>query len=218
MIFAESRATARAGHAGAVHCFPGSRAQGLIRGPLLALLLLCLGGCTSFLVAIDSESIDDDPGERTFYQRLADETIETKAIVNLHAADDRYDDAHLTVQSYNGYVLVAGQVPSEKLKGTATEVVRELREVRRIYNELEVAAPSSAMTRTSDTWITTKVKSWLIGKPDTPGLRTKVVTENGVVYLMGMVTAEEADRIAAMAADISGVQRVVRLFELIDAS
>ena len=184
-------------------------------------LLFALGGaagCTQILVASETNTIEEEAGERTFARRVADESIEIKAVVNMHAADEAFDNAHLVVVSYNGYVLIAGQVPSEALKGKATEVVRELREVRRIYNELEVAAPSSAMTRTSDTWITTKVKSWLIGKPDTPGLRTKVVTENGVVYLMGMVTGEEADRIAAMAADISGVQRVVRLFELIDAN
>jgi osmotically-inducible protein OsmY len=181
-----------------------------------ALVLLAgLGGCTSFLVAIDAESVDD-PGERTFYQRLADETIETKAIVNLHAADERYDDAHLTVQSYNGYVLVAGQVPSEDLRQKANEVVREIRDVRRIYNELEVAAASSAVTRASDAWIASKVKTFLLAGRDTPGMRTKVVAEDGVVFLLGLVTREEADRIAAEAADVSGVQRVVRLFEYID--
>ncbi|KGE03244.1 BON domain-containing protein [Pseudohaliea rubra] len=192
------------------------------RHTLLALLLPLLfafggaAGCTQILVASEANTIEEKPGERTFARRIADESIEIKAVVNMHAADEGFDSAHLVVVSYNGYVLVAGQVASEELKGKATQVVRELREVRRIYNELEVAAPSSAMTRASDTWITTKVKTWLVGKPSTPGLRTKVVTENGVVYLMGMVTAEEADRIATMAAEISGVQRVVRLFELIE--
>jgi hypothetical protein len=89
-----------------------------------AALLACLAlplvsGCASTMVAFDADAIDDDPGERTFYQRLADESIETKAIVNLHAADERYDQAHLVVQSYNGYVLIAGQVPSEDLRQLA---------------------------------------------------------------------------------------------------
>ncbi|MEP0203436.1 MAG: BON domain-containing protein [Halioglobus sp.] len=149
-------------------------------------------------------------------QQLADEGIETKAVVNIHAANEAFDNAHLVVVSFNGYVLLAGQVASEQLKAQATEVVRGVRDVRRIYNELEVASPSSGMTRTSDTWITTKVKSWLLGDTSTEGLRVKVVTENGVVFLMGMVTAEEANRIADAAADIGGVQRVVRLFELVE--
>ena len=150
-------------------------------------------------------------------QQLADESIETKAVVNIHAANEAFDNAHLVVVSYNGYVLLAGQVTDEQLKAQATEVVRKVRDVRRIYNELEVASPSSGMTRTSDTWITTKVKSWLLGDTSTEGLRVKVVTENGVVFLMGMVTAAEADRIADAAADIGGVQRVVRLFELVES-
>lgn len=169
------------------------------------------------MVAMDADTIEDNPGERTFYQRLADETIETKAIVNLHAADVRYDQAHLVVQSYNGYVLVAGQVPSEDLRQKANEVIRDIRDVRRIYNELEVAAASSTMTRASDLWIANKVKTFLLASSNTPGMRTKVIAENGVVFLLGLVTREEGDRIADRAAGLSGVQRVVRLFEYIDS-
>lgn len=188
------------------------------RFPLVLLLLLAAlnSGCTSLMVAMDSDAIQADPGERTYAQRLADETIETKSVVNIHAADDRFDDAHLDIQSYNGYVLMAGQVPSEDLRQMATDVVRAIRDVRRIYNELEVAAESSIMTRASDTWISSKVKTFLLAYSSTPGMRTKVVTEDGVVFLMGMVTQEEAERIATEAADVSGVQRVVRLFEIID--
>ncbi len=181
------------------------------------LALLSLQGCGSMLVAMDANKIEDDPGKRTFYQRLADENIETKAVVNLHAADEGFDDAHLVIQSFNGFVLVAGQVPTEELRQKTNEVIREIRDVRRIYNELEVAAASSTMTRASDNWIASKVKTFLLTGSDTPGMRVKVVAEDGVVFLLGMVTREEADRIAAEAADVSGVQRVVRLFEYIDS-
>ena len=186
----------------------------------LALTLLCasltLSGCGSFLASMESNTIEDDPGERTMGQQLEDESIETKAVVNIRAANDAFDHAHLVVVSFNGYVLLAGQVQSEALKTLATEVLRKIRNVRRIYNELEVAAASSAMTRSSDTWITTKVKSYLLGSSSIEGGRVKVVTENGVVYLMGLATQAEADRIADTAAGISGVQRVVRIFEIID--
>ncbi len=181
--------------------------------PLLAALLLA--GCGSLLATMEVDTIEDDPGDRTMAQQLEDESIETKARVNIHAADAAFDEAHLVIVSFNGYVLLAGQVPTEALKARATDVVRKVHGVRRIYNEIEIASPSSAMTRTSDTWITAKVKSWLLGSPETEGLRVKVVTEDGVVYLMGLVTAEEARRIADKAAGISGVQRVVKLFELI---
>lgn len=184
--------------------------------PLLTTVILCLSGCGSFLATMEKGTIDDDPGERTMGQLIEDDNIETKSVVNIHDADQAFDDAHLVVVSYNGYVLVAGQVGSEKLKAKATDVVRKIRGVRRIYNELEIAAPSSAMTRSSDTWITTKVKSWLLGSTEIEGGRVKVVTENGVVYLLGLATREESGRIATKAASISGVQRVVKLFELID--
>ena len=94
--------------------------------------------------------------------------------------------------------------------------MRKIHGVRRIYNELEIAAPSSGMTRSSDTWITTKVKSWLLGNSDIEGTGVKVITENGVVYLMGLVTRKEAKRVTDEAAGVAGVQRVVQLFEWVD--
>ena len=186
--------------------------------PLVVLItsLTLVSGCGSFLATMQTNTIEDDPGERTMGQLIEDDNIETKAVVNIHAADDGFDDAHIVVVSFNGYVLLAGQVTDEKLKAAATDIVRKIHDVRRIYNELEIASPSSGMTRTSDTWITTKVKSWLLGSTSIEGTRVKVVTENGVVYLMGLATQEESDRIAAKAASIGGVQRVVRLFEITD--
>jgi osmotically-inducible protein OsmY len=177
---------------------------------------VALTGCGSFLKTIEADPIHDEPAERTMAQLMEDESIETKAEVNIHAANEAFYDANMAIVSYNGYVLLAGQAPTEELKAQATQVVRKIRDVRRIYNELEIASPSSVMTRSSDTWITTKVKSWLLGRSDTEGTRVKVVTEDGVVYLMGLVTRAEAERISAVASDISGVQRVVRLFELVN--
>ena len=108
-----------------------------------------------------------------------------------------------------------GQVPSEDLKTLATDVVRKIDGVRRIYNELEIGPETSAGTRTNDTWITTQVKTKLLASSDTPGTRVKVVTENSVVYLMGLLSAAEADRVALEAAEVSDAERVVKLFEII---
>jgi osmotically-inducible protein OsmY len=185
------------------------------RYPLIIFMGLLLSSCGSMLASLDTGPIEDSPLERTLAQQFEDESIETKSMVNLRADDDGFDQAHLVVVSFNGYVLLAGQVHSGALKSRATEIVRRVDGVRRIYNELEIASPSSGMTRSSDTWITAKVKSWLLGSGDIEGGRVKVVTENGVVYLMGLATREEADRISEKTAGISGVQRVVRLFEII---
>ncbi|MDB2642837.1 BON domain-containing protein [Luminiphilus sp.] len=183
----------------------------------LGLTFGLLSGCGTVMSSAGAGPIEEDPGERTFAQQMADESIETKAMVNINAADEAYDQAHLSIVSYNGFILLAGQVPSEALKALATEVTRDLEAVRRIYNELEVGPATSAGTRTNDTWITTQVKSKLLTSSDTPGRRVKVVTENAVVYLMGLVTAAEADRSALEAAEVGGVTRVVQLFEIIIA-
>ncbi|MEE4202473.1 MAG: BON domain-containing protein [Halieaceae bacterium] len=183
---------------------------------VMAIFLPLISGCGSMLAAVESGPIEEDPGKRTVAQRLEDESIETKAIVNIKAADDGFDEANLVIVSYNGYVLIAGQVESEGLKQKAANEVRDIEGVRRIYNELEVAPTTSGKVRSQDVWLTTQVKSALLFRSDTPGSRVKVVTENGVVYLMGLVSSEEADRAAAVARGIENVRKVVKLFELID--
>jgi osmotically-inducible protein OsmY len=188
-----------------------------IRFSLLLLLTILCGGCGSFLASIDAEPIKDDPGERTYGAQIEDESIETKATVNMSASDAGFKSSHFSVISYNGYVLIAGQVPEEALKQKATAVVREIRGVRRIYNELEVSGNTSAMTRSSDTWLTTKVKSTLVADSEIESGRVKIVTENGVIYLMGLASHTEARRITDAASASTGVRKVVQLFEYIDA-
>ena len=195
-----------------------------IRQRLVSLSLLLglsltglLSGCGSIMSSAGAGPIEEDPGERTFGQQLTDESIETKAKVNINASGEGYDEAHLNIVSFNGFVLLAGQVPSEALKTLATDVVRKIEGVRRIYNELEIGPATSLGTRSHDTWITTKVKSKLLASSDTPGARVKVVTENSVVYLMGLLTEEEADRVSLEAGEVSSAKRVVQLFELIPA-
>ncbi len=183
---------------------------------LLVTSLLLSSGCGSFLASIQSEPIEDDPGERTYGAQVEDEAIETKAKVNISAAHEELRNSHFSVISYNAYVLMVGQVPSEERKQQASDVVRKIRGVRRIYNELEVAGNSSGMTRSSDTWITTKVKTALLSDSSIEGGRIKVVTEDGVVYLMGLVSHPEAERVTETASSSSGVQKVVQLFEYFD--
>ena len=182
---------------------------------LLLFIALCTG-CGSFLASVDAEPIKDDPGKRTYGAQIEDESIETKAKVNISASDKAFKSSHFSVTSYNGYVLSAGQVPTAAVKQKAADVVREIRGVRRIYNELEISGNTSSMTRSSDTWITTKVKSALLADSEIEGGRVKILTENGVVYLMGLVSHTEAKRITDTASASAGVRKVVQLFEYID--
>jgi osmotically-inducible protein OsmY len=181
----------------------------------MILCLTYLTGCGSILATFESNSIEDEPGERSLAEQVLDESIETKAIVNIRAANAAFDDLGFLVVSYNGYVLIAGEVPNQGLKDEASAVVREIEGVRRIYNELVIGPKSTSGTEANDVWLTTKIKTALLTDSEVPSLRVKVVTENSVVYLMGLLSTEEANRTAAAAADVDGVTRVVRLFELI---
>ena len=184
---------------------------------LLGLSLVgLLSGCGSIMSSAGAGPIEEDPGARTFGQQMTDESIETKAKVNINAADEDYYDAHLSIVSFNGFVLLAGQVPSEALKALATDVVKKIEDVRRIYNELEVGPATGMGTRSHDTWITTQVKSKLLASSDTPGTRVKVVTENSVVYLMGLLTRAEADAVVEQVQKVYGVQKIVKIIEYID--
>jgi osmotically-inducible protein OsmY len=181
----------------------------------MILSLTYLTGCGSILATFESNSIEDEPGERSLAEQVLDESIETKAIVNIRGANAAFDDLGFLVVSYNGYVLIAGEVPNQGLKDEASAVVREIEGVRRIYNELVIGPKSTSGTEANDVWLTTKIKTALLTDSEVPSLRVKVVTENSVVYLMGLLSTEEANRTAAAAADVDGVTRVVRLFELI---
>ena len=156
-------------------------------------------------------------------RRTTGSVVEDKAVKArvLHAIDEDTEldnNSHINVAVFNGWVLLSGETPTEALKTRAGALAREQEKVRRVYNELTIAAPSSMMTRSSDSWITTKVKSSLIGL-DIDGFdpsRVKVVTENGTVFILGLVYHKEADAAVAAAQQVSGVQRVVKLFEYLD--
>jgi osmotically-inducible protein OsmY len=150
---------------------------------------------------------------------LDDELIEVKARLAILEEQDLNSQIHVNIISYNGIVLMVGQAPTEALRAQAESIVSGIEKVRLVYNEMTIAAPSSFMTRSSDTVITGKVKTKILGLmegDDNDGLRTKVVTENGVVYLMGLLTRSEADAVTQAARQVGGVQKVVKLFEYTD--
>jgi osmotically-inducible protein OsmY len=148
-----------------------------------------------------------------------DEGIELKARLAIFEDEQLNSQIHINIISYNEVVLMVGQAPTEQLRAAAEAKVKSIPKVRQIHNEMTIAAPSSLMSRSSDTIITGKVKAKILGvtgENDNDGLRTKVVTENGVVYLMGLLTRQEADAITNAARQVGGVQKVVKLFEYTD--
>ncbi|MEE8058425.1 MAG: BON domain-containing protein [Pseudomonadales bacterium] len=178
-------------------------------------IALSLQSCSTILSAISAGPIKEDIGERSVGSFVDDEIIETKALVNIDKADPELAQAHIVVTSYNGIVLLAGQVKTEEQRQLAAKTVAKVSKVRRVHNELTISGSSSMVARSNDAWLTTKVKSKMLANTTLEGSRIKVVTENGVVYLMGLVTKEEADRAAELVRKTAGVQKVVRIFEYI---
>lgn len=129
-----------------------------------------------------------------------------------------FKDANLSITTFNGEVLLLGQAPSLEDKEKAEQVVRNLPDVNRVYNLVEVANPSSPLTRISDSWITTKIKSQLIASGDIDATQIKVITENSVVYLMGVLPPEQADIALDIASHTDGVRKVVKMFSYIKIS
>ncbi|KAA0014255.1 BON domain-containing protein [Billgrantia pellis] len=179
-------------------------------------IALALGGCTTMTGVTNPGTIDENYGKRTLGAQVEDESIETKIAHNLRRTDARLGDARINVDSYNGIVLLTGQVPSEELKEKASEVALAVRNVRDVHNELSVAANLPASQRLSDTWINTRIRTTLAADQSIDTGRLRFITENATVYIMGMVTRAEADRIVEAVADVGGIQRIVKVFDYLD--
>nr|WP_010132522.1 BON domain-containing protein [Microbulbifer agarilyticus] len=184
----------------------------LVGGGVLALL----GGCATVLDATHDGPIQPDPGERSFGTYIDDQQLETITKVNLRKAHPELKESNIDVTSFNGVVLLTGQVTSNDLRNLAGQTAQQVHSVRQVYNEIQVRGTTSVLARTSDTWLTTKVKGALMTDKEIDSGRIKVVTENGVVYLMGLLTRQEAENAAQKTRTVGGVQKVVKAVEYID--
>jgi osmotically-inducible protein OsmY len=146
---------------------------------------------------------------------LTDEGIEVRASTRIN---EKFGDrVHVNITSYNRSVLLTGEVPDAATKAAVEKVVASVPNLKAISNELQVAGISSLTSRSNDAYITSKVKARFVDANRFPVNHVKVVTEVGTVYLLGLVTREEADASVDIARTTGGVQRVVRVFEVISA-
>lgn len=190
--------------------------MGLVNILQLCSATLLLSGCVTLLDATNEGPIDPEPGKRSLGQYFSDENLETIIAVNLRKANPELADAHINILCFNDVVLLTGEVPSQKLRQMASETVREIKQVRQVHNELLVQSNATFFSRTNDNWLATKVRSLLIANRDIDAERIKVVVENRVVYLMGLVNRQEANTVSQVAASVDGVEKVVRVFEYIE--
>ena len=185
-------------------------------GIMLNTALLTVG-CAPAMVGGAAATATVAHDRRTTGSVVEDQAIEMR-ITNRLRETGISKQVHVNVTSYNGIVLLSGEAPGEDLLRRIGDIARETEKVRRVHNEIKLAAPSSMMTRSSDTLITSKVKTALL-KVETgyfDPTRVKVVTENGTVYLMGLLSRSEAATVTARVQNVGGVQRIVKLFEYQD--
>ena len=173
-----------------------------------------LSGCAPILVggaAITSATVMTD--RRSTGSIVNDEVLEKRVAYEIQQAIG-YERHHISVTSYDGKVLLSGEVASEQEKMVAQRVASQSVDVASVLNELAVMDPSSVPTRISDSMLATKVRSTIIATKQISLNQMKVTVERGIVYLMGIVTAVEADTASRTAAEVSGVQQVVACFSV----
>lgn len=185
----------------------------------ITLVTIMLGGCAAVVVTGAATGANAVHDRRTVGAFIDDEGIELK--VRLAVTEDKqlFSEVHVNIISVNGVVLLVGQAPTEELRMKIVDITKAVEKVRVVHDEMTIAAPNSYMVRSSDSLITAKVKGSLFGIKGQEGFdptRVKVVTENGIVYLMGILYRPEGDAVALKASHVSGVQKVVKLFEYID--
>lgn len=151
---------------------------------------------------------------RTSGTVLEDRTIEIKAGNRI---TEKYgEQVNINVTSFNRFLLLSGQAPTDEIKQDVSVLVLEVPSVRNVQNEIVVAGISSTISRASDTLLTSRVKGRLAQNKDVSANNVKVISENGTVFLMGLVTRAEAETASQTAATTSGAQRVVKVFEYLD--
>lgn len=161
-------------------------------------------GAAAIAVVYDHRTIESTLQDNSMANNISDKINKVSAL---------RDDSHIEVTVFNDVVLLTGETPTAENRDKAGEIARVVSGNTRVYNQITIQGPTSSLTRASDSWITTKVKSLMLANEDLKSGTIKVVTENGTVYLMGIVKRQQADIAVDIARQVSGVQRVIKIFQ-----
>ncbi|REL25578.1 osmotically-inducible protein OsmY [Thalassotalea euphylliae] len=173
----------------------------LLQGCVAAAVVGVVGGAT---VAADNRSVGT---------QIDDQSIELQSYAKLAEHKGIKDNTNLQITSMNGSILVVGQAPNTYLRDEAIKLLKSVNGVVQIHNQIRLGNTVSVATKTNDVWLTSKVKTALFKSDEVDANHIKVVTENAEVFLMGLVTRNEADKAVNIARNIGGVNRVVKAFE-----
>ena len=193
------------------------RTHTLIGLLLMLPILPVVHGCAPVIVAAGVCGGYAAHDRRSVGTQIDDQTLAFRVEKNLNKDPEIKEYGHLNVTAYNGQILITGETPTQDAKARAGRIAGADPNVRSTYNELQVFAPSSTLSRSSDLLLKGKAKASLfsVDLPDFDPTRVKVVVERGIVYLMGFVTAQEAEAATDTVRRVSGVQKVVKIFEYI---
>ena len=177
-------------------------------------LTLALQGCIFVAgAAAGAAAIAVVYDHRTLHNIVKDTEIANRINEKIRRNTALRNECHIEVTVFNRIVLLSGETPNQAWKQQAEDIARSVSEVVRVYNQLTIQEPTSSLTRTSDSWITAKIKGEMLATEDLKSSSIKVVTDNGVVYLMGIVNREQADTAVDIARQVSGVEKVVKIFQ-----
>ncbi|WP_127347626.1 division/outer membrane stress-associated lipid-binding lipoprotein [Pseudidiomarina mangrovi] len=180
---------------------------------LISALVIILSGCVTAMVGATAIGISAATDSRTVGTQVDDSAIEIRVIAALKG-EERLDNSRIKVVGFNGAILLIGQVPSAGLKDFAGKLARDSRGVVRVHNEIRVQEVISLTTISNDTWLTSRIKTKLLADDNVEGGKVKVVTENGEVFLMGLIDAQQAAVAVDLARNTNGVSRVIDAFEI----
>ncbi len=180
--------------------------------------LTSLSGCVTAIIAgVAVATVDILHDRRTAGEYVDDNTIEITAKNYLLSSAELRQAAHVKPTSWNGILLITGEIDSEIIKQQVISRLTSIVGVRQLIDETTITGKTALLSRTNDAWITSKVKSRLLVKTGLDANRVKVITTRGSVYLMGIVTRDEADRATELTRTVKGVARVVKVFEYTEA-
>ena len=184
--------------------------------PLSLAGLLLLQGCVGVLLAGGATTgVVVAKDRRTVTAQVDDQKIELNARHDLSERTDISRISHISINSNNGIVLLVGQTPHQKYSDEVRAMVERQEGVRKIYNEIKIEEPIGYDISSNDSWITSKVRTMLIAEKHFDSSHVKVVTEDSQVFLMGLVTHDEGELAVEIARNVSGVEKVIRVFEYV---
>lgn len=184
---------------------------------VIMLLALSLQGCIFVAgAAAGAAAIAVVYDHRKLEKIILDQNIAKLIASKIAACPELFADSHINVCCFNQVVLLTGEATTPELRQRAEDIARAVHDVNHVYNQITVQGTSSPLSRTSDAWITAKIKTEMLATQNLQSGTIKVVTENGSVYLMGIVSHQQACTAVDIARQVSGVERVIRMFQYTD--